>query len=162
MSCCKEPNTVPTSQRLSLEASTNTSSPYHISKLVMLKTSEIDDLVRFQRFLKRPLSFGGGFALFAAGVAIVLASNSNQMIHIKRELEWWDRDEWLQRIEKIISQPRNVAMVAKAGKVKGKKNLEVLVQEEDGWFWKGRERVLRVKNEVAQRKFTRRWLWNRE
>jgi hypothetical protein len=104
MSCCKELNTVPTSQRASLEASTNTSSPYHISKSVIPKTPEIDDLVRFQRFLKRPLSFGGGFALFAAGVAIVLASNSNRMIHIKRELDWWDRDEWLQRIEKMVAQ----------------------------------------------------------
>jgi hypothetical protein len=53
-------------------------------------------------------------------------------------------------------------MVARADEVKGKKNLEVLVKKEDGWFWKDRERVLRLKKEVAQRKFARRWVWNRE
>jgi hypothetical protein len=65
-------------------------------------------------------------------------------------------------LRRWLLKPRNVAMVARADEVKGKKNLEVLVKKEDGWFWKDRERVLRLKKEVAQRKFARRWVWNRE
>jgi len=55
--------------------------------------AELDDFSCFQRFLRKPLSFGGAFGLFAAGLGIILASSHSKL---KIEIE---RDERLKRRE---------------------------------------------------------------
>jgi hypothetical protein len=123
--------------------------------------AELDRFSRFQRFLRKPLSFGGAFGLFAVGLGIILGANHNKL---KRKTERdersqrretamdkveRERDERLLRIEKMVAQPRSIAMIVRAEEIRGKESiLEVLVQERNGWFWKGRERVLRVKEDA--------------
>ena len=123
--------------------------------------AELDDFGRFQKFLKKPLSFGGGFALFALGVGILLVSNQNASskyttCHQDRVKVETERDARLQRIEEMVTKPKSVRMVAGSEEVKGKeKNLEVMVREKDGWFWKGRDRVMRAKKGAAPMKVDR-------
>ena len=40
----------------------------------------------------------------------------------------------------------NVAMVVRVGELKEKKeHMEVLIRKKNGWFWRGRQRLLRMK-----------------
>jgi len=154
---CGDTSTFEGLLKLRPRSGTNTT----FSKAKLPEIAELDDFSRLQRFLKRPLSFGGASALLAVGLGTILVSNKNKRkmeterdeTLKRRETEVDEaelqRDEKLLRIEKMVAQPKSVAMVVRADEIMGKKSiLQVLVQERDGWFWKGRQRVLRVKGDT--------------
>lgn len=111
--------------------------------------TELHDFARFQRYLRRPLSFGSGFALFALGLGAVRirpASNQAAQDQTKIKLQAERDEKPVQRVEEMVNKPKSFMMVARADEVRGRrKSLDVIAGEKEGWFWKGRERVLRVK-----------------
>jgi hypothetical protein len=108
--------------------------------------AELDRFSRFQRFLRKPFSFGGAFGLFAVALGIILGANHNKLKRKTERDERWQRreiamekveresDERLLRIEKMVAQPKSTAIVVRADEIREKESiLEYLVQERNGW-----------------------------